>query len=65
MNFEESINRLNEIIRTLEKNDLDLDKSLEAFQEGTEIIKNCNRMLDDAQLKVSILNGDKEEPFHE
>lgn len=65
MTFEESINKLNEIVRSLENADMDLDKSLEAFEEGTKIIKECYDMLDKAELKVSILNGEKEEPFNE
>lgn len=55
MNFEESIKRLDEIIKALEDGKIDLDRSLALFEEGAGIIKNCNKMLDDAEQKVTIL----------
>lgn len=50
--FEESLNRLDMIVRQLEKGEAPLAQSLELFEEGTSLIKNCTRMLDEAEQKV-------------
>ena len=50
--FEESLSRLEEIVRHLEKGDLPLSDSLKLFEEGTSLLTSCNKMLDDAEQKV-------------
>ena len=42
--FEESLNRLDEIVRHLEKGDLPLSESLSLFEEGTGLISSCSRI---------------------
>lgn len=50
--FEESMARLEQIVRAMERGDVALEESLKLFQEGTELVKNCQKLLDDAQLQV-------------
>ena len=50
--FEESINRLEEIVSLLEKGDAKLADSLALFEEGTNLVQVCTKMLDEAELKV-------------
>lgn len=50
--FEESINRLAEIVKQLEKGDAPLGDSLRLFEEGTAHIANCEALLSDAEQKV-------------
>lgn len=50
--FEESISRLEQIVRAMERGDVALEESLKLFQEGTELVKTCSKMLDDAQLQI-------------
>ena len=52
MSFEESLKRLDEIVRHLEKGDLPLERSLSLFEEGTGLIRRCGAMLDEAEQKV-------------
>ena len=52
MNFEESIQRLDEIVRHLENGDMPLSDSLSLFEEGTRLIAGCTAMLDEAEQKV-------------
>ncbi len=52
LNFEESMARLEQIVRAMEQGDVALEESLKLFQEGTELVKNCQKLLDDAQLQV-------------
>lgn len=53
MTFEASMARLEQIVRTMERGDVPLDESLKLFQEGTELVRNCEKLLDDAQLQVT------------
>jgi exodeoxyribonuclease VII small subunit len=52
MNFEASLKRLDEIVKSLEKGDAPLDESLKLFEEGTALIASCGKMLDAAEQKV-------------
>lgn len=55
MKFEESIAELEEIVRKLEKGDATLDESLELFEKGIKLSKSCQKMLDNAEKRVSVL----------
>ena len=64
--FEESITILEEVVKLLERGDAPLDNALALFEEGTELIKVCSKMLDEAEQKVTLLTkGDvpSETPF--
>ena len=50
--FEESMARLEQIVRAMERGDVALEESLKLFQEGTELVRSCQRLLDNAQLQV-------------
>lgn len=53
--FEESITRLEEVVKLLERGDAPLDNALALFEEGTALIKTCTKMLDEAEQKVTLL----------
>ena len=55
LTFEQAITRLEEIVKILEKGDAPLEKSLDIFAEGTELIKYCGAVLDNAEQKVVML----------
>ena len=50
--FEENMKRLEQIVRSMERGDVALEESLKLFQEGTELVRNCQKLLDEAQLQV-------------
>jgi exodeoxyribonuclease VII small subunit len=50
--FEDHISRLEEIVSLLEKGELPLDKSLELHEEGLEIYRRCNKMLQEAESRI-------------
>lgn len=52
MTFEESMQRLEQIVRAMERGDVPLEESLKLFQEGTELVRSCGMLLDEAQLQV-------------
>jgi exodeoxyribonuclease VII small subunit len=51
-NFETNMQRLEQIVRALERGDVPLEESLRLFQEGTSLVRDCGKLLDDAQLQV-------------
>ena len=68
LNFEDSIKKLEEIANELESGKLTLEESVNKFEEEMNLSKNCNKILQDAEKKISIIineNGKiKEENFN-
>ena len=52
MSFEQSLQRLEEIVKLLEKGDAPLAESLGLFEEGAGLIRTCGKLLDEAEQKV-------------
>lgn len=50
--FEENMQRLEQIVRLLERGDAPLKESLKLFQEGTALVDSCGKLLDNAELQV-------------
>ena len=50
--FEQNMARLEQIVRAMERGDVPLEESLKLFQEGTELVRTCNELLENAQLQV-------------
>ena len=64
MTFEESLIRLDEIVKLLEKGDRPLDEALTLFEEGTALVKSCGKLLDSAEQKVvKLQKGPDGEPI--
>lgn len=66
LSFEQSMARLDEIVRTLERGECDLDASMKLFEEGARLASACNEMLDHAEQKVMLLlnrQTGEEKPF--
>lgn len=52
LSYEQAITRLDEIVRCMERGDAALDEALKLFEEGANLIAQCNQMLDEAEQKV-------------
>lgn len=64
--FEESMVRLDEIVKSLEKGDVALEESLKLFEEGTKLAAKCSQLLETAELKVTKLTkGPDGEPVEQ
>ena len=50
--FEQNMLRLEQIVRAMERGDVALEESLKLFQEGTELVDTCGKLLDKAELEV-------------
>ena len=59
-NFEEMMENLEQIAKELESGNLSLDDSVKKFEEGMEISKECSKILENAEKKISILVKDSD-----
>lgn len=50
--FEQNMQRLEEIVRAMERGDVPLEESLKLFREGTGLVESCEKLLDEAELQV-------------
>lgn len=50
--FEENMQRLEQIVRAMERGDVALEESLKLFQEGAQLVECCSKLLDDAEFQV-------------
>tara|TARA_Y100001934_G_scaffold243313_1_gene299852 strand:+ start:780 stop:1019 length:240 start_codon:yes stop_codon:yes gene_type:complete len=55
LKFEKAIQRLEKIVDDLEKGELDIDKSLEMFEEGIKMSRICSKKLNEAEAKIEKL----------
>ncbi len=53
--FEESVNKLENIVNELEGDDVELEHALKLFEDGISISKRCSELLDKAESKIKIL----------
>ena len=60
MTFEEKLERLKEIVETLEAPDtLELDASLTLFEEGVSLVRSCRELLDAAEVRVQNISQEE------
>ena len=60
-NFEESLASLESLVTAMEDGDLSLEESLQAFEKGIRLTRECQSALQKAEQKVQVLineNGD-------
>ena len=50
--FEQSLARLEEIVKQMERGDVPLEQALSLFEEGTGLVGSYTKLLDEAELKV-------------
>ena len=55
--FEEALSRLDEAVQALESGRLPLDDALRIYEEGVHLAQRCQRMLDNAELRVERLHA--------
>ena len=55
MKLEEAMRRLDEVVKTLDSDRLDLDESLKLYEEGVRLVRACHEKLSDAERRISAL----------
>lgn len=67
VDFEANMAKLDEVVGKLERGDVPLAQSLEAFQQGMALLKTCRAQLEQAELVVQKIVGESGEtvPFED
>ena len=60
LNFEETMQELENIVKELEEGKLNLDDSIKKFEEGIKLSNNASKYLEEAEKKITVLIKDKE-----
>ena len=63
--FEENMEKLENIVTELENGNLNLDESINKFEEGIKLSKECNKILENAEKKITVLLEKNEEMVEE
>ena len=58
MNFESSLKELESIVKKLEDENINLEDSVKSFEAGINLVKECQKQLEKAELKVKELLDD-------
>lgn len=56
-NFEELSKQLDEVLVLLERGDLPLEEALAAYERGVALVRQCNDLLDNAEIRISELSA--------
>lgn len=65
--FERSLDELDQLVQKMERGEMTLDESLQAYERGIALFRNCQGALEQAELRVRQLSDpldpDRGEPF--
>lgn len=64
MKFEEALKELEETVKKLESGETSLEEAMELFEKGVALTRQCSKLLEGAELKVTkLLENGEEVPF--
>ena len=61
--FEVAFAELQQVVEQLEAGDLDLDRVVQLFDRGTALVQTCDRLVADAELRVTRLTAETASPL--
>ena len=59
--FKQSMERLEAIIEALDRNEIELEDAIQLFEEGLQLVKNCDAQLKQFEQRMNVLLADEEE----
>jgi len=63
LSFEQALQELERIVLRLEQEDLPLEEAVALYERGQQLLDQCTRLLDEAELRVRQLVGEQLQPF--
>jgi len=60
LSYEKALKELESILSTLENESQDLETTMALYERGRALIKHCQALLDEAELKVKMLSEDSQ-----
>ncbi len=61
LSFEQALAGLTSMVEKLESGKLSLEESVKAFEEGVKLTRQCEKLLDDAEQRLNVLDADGED----
>ena len=61
--YEDMMLKLQNVLLSLEENDLTLNESMKAYEEGTKLVNKLYKVLDTLEGKISVIKDEKEVEF--
>lgn len=61
LTFEEAVENLDKVVKSLSEPELSLDDAFKSYEEGVLLLKHCNDTLDKVEKKVMLINDNGEE----
>lgn len=58
--YEDMMNKLQETLRSLEEDELNLDESIKAYEEGVKLVNKLNKTLSNIESKITVVKGNRE-----
>ncbi len=58
LSFEQALDGLTTMVEKLESGKLSLEDSVKAFEEGVKLSRQCEKLLDDAEQRLQVLDTD-------
>ncbi|MEM9079690.1 MAG: exodeoxyribonuclease VII small subunit [Verrucomicrobiota bacterium] len=58
--FEDSLNLLEELVSSMENDQLPLETLLSSYEKGNELLKNCQSLLDNARKRIEVIRVESE-----
>lgn len=59
--FEQALNELEDHVRRLDSGELPLDDSLQVFESGVKLVRECQELLDGAEQRITELTSEPAE----
>ena len=63
--FESAYKKLAELTDVIEKGGLSFNDAIDKFEEGMRLVKQCNQMLDNAELRITSIRDEYTPPEHQ
>jgi exodeoxyribonuclease VII small subunit len=64
MDLEVKLEKLEEIVESMDSNELNLDETIKSFESGLKLYKECKKSIVEAEKKIQILTEElKEEKY--
>ena len=55
LNIKQTFDKLDKILENMEKDNIDIEKNLELYEEALSLINNCKKSIEESKAKLEIL----------
>ena len=63
LTYEEAFSELEQLVASLEREEHPLETALALYERGQQLLQHCRRLLEEAELKISLVEGGEAHPW--